>query len=273
MHKDVKRVVETCEVCRMYEKQQSVQHPAKMIKTSYVHYMIGMDLVLGFPESEDGFIGLFVIIEYLTKYPYVKPIKSKTAKEISWLLWEYITIFGTPKVILSDNGTEFVNSVVDSMLRMVGVEHRVTSAYHPRTNGQTERLNATIVSSLRKHAIEDRSNWDKWIPYVLLAYRTRVHTSTNFTPFELMFGRQMFGFKDYKGTELIGNSDLTEAVYNRSLEIRKMVENIHQKAISNIDISKERQVKIQNNANKTSEKVLQPGIEVYISSVGLHDKL
>lgn len=273
MVKDVKRVVEACEVCRKYERQVSVQHPAKMIKTPYVHYMVGMDLVLGFPESQDGYIGLLVITEYLTKYPYVKPIKSKTAKEISWLLWEYITMFGPPKVILSDNGTEFVNSIVDSMLRMVGVEHRVTSAYHPRTNGQTERLNATIVSSLRKHALEDRSNWNKWIPYVLLAYRTRVHSSTNFTPFELMFGRKMFGFEDYSVTKSFKDNNLEEAVYNRSLEIRKMFDVVHQKAITNIDVSKERQVKTQNKANRTSSIVLQPGAEVYISSVGLHDKL
>ena len=116
--------------------------------------MIGIDLVLGFPESQEGYVGLLVITEYLTKYPYVKTVKNKSAKEIAPLLWEYITLFGPPKVILSDNGTEFVNSEVDSMLRMVGSEHRVTSAYHPRTNGQTERMNATLVGALRKRAMQ-----------------------------------------------------------------------------------------------------------------------
>ena len=154
MADDVKRVVEACEVCRLYQKQATVQHPAKAIKTLYVHCMIGMDLVLGFPESQEGYVGLLVITEYLTKYPYVKAVKNKSAKEIAPLLWEYITLFGPPKVILSDNGTEFVNSVVDSMLRMVGSEHRVTSAYHPRINGQTERMNATLVGALRKHAMQ-----------------------------------------------------------------------------------------------------------------------
>ena len=104
-----------CEICRRNEKQATVQHPAKVIKTIFVHCMIGMDLVIGFPETGEGLVGLLVITEYLTKYPYVKPIKSKTANEIAELLWEDITFFGPLKVILSDNGTEFVNSVVERL--------------------------------------------------------------------------------------------------------------------------------------------------------------
>lgn len=82
MEDDVKRVVESCEVCRLYQKQSTVQHPARAIKTGYVHCMIGIDLVLGFPESQKGHVGLLVITEYLTKYPYVKAIKNKSAKEM-----------------------------------------------------------------------------------------------------------------------------------------------------------------------------------------------
>ena len=134
----------------------------------------------------------------------------------------------------------FVNSIVDNMLRMVGVEHRVTSAYYPRTNGQTERFNATIVSALRKHALEDRLNWHKWIPYVLLAYRSRVHTSKNYTPFELMFGRRMFSFDDYSKEELHKDVNVEDSVFNRSLEIRNMVEEVQERAIALMSQKKDR---------------------------------
>ena len=76
-------------------------------------------------------------------------------------------MFGPPKIIISDMGTEFLNKTLDGMLRMIGVEHRVTSAYHPRTNGQTERMNGVIVGALRKHAVENRLKWSLWIPYVI----------------------------------------------------------------------------------------------------------
>lgn len=273
MAEDVKKVVEECEVCRLYEKQASVQHPARAIKTLNVHCMIGMDLVLGFPESQEGHVGLLVITEYMTKYPYVKAIKNKSAKEIAPLLWEYITLFGPPKVILSDNGTEFVNSVVDSMLRMVGTEHRVTSAYHPRTNGQTERMNATLVGALRKHAMQDRASWHQWIPYVLMAYRTRIHSVTKYTPFELMFGRQMITFENWSNAEVFTEEDIAAAVRNRSCEIRKMVDTTHAQSIEHVDEAKEKQVIKQNKAQKTSSENLKVGSQVYVTTVGLHDKL
>jgi hypothetical protein len=63
------------------------------------------------------------------------PIKSKTALEVAEKLWKYITLFGPPKTILSDQGTEFNNEVVDKLLAVTRIERRVTSAYHQRTNG------------------------------------------------------------------------------------------------------------------------------------------
>lgn len=90
-----------------------------------------------------------VITDYLSKYPYAVPIKSKESGEIESELWNFITLFGPPKAILSDQGREFCNQVVDHLLKLTGIEHKVTLAYNPRTNGQTERFNKTLVESLR----------------------------------------------------------------------------------------------------------------------------
>jgi hypothetical protein len=86
----------------------------------------------------DGFLGILVITEMLSRYPYAVAIKSKTTVEISGHLFIYISIFGPPNSIGSDNGTEFVNEFVDTMLSNIGIEQRVTSAYHLNTNGQCD---------------------------------------------------------------------------------------------------------------------------------------
>ena len=84
-----------------------MEHPAKAIEITGIFDRIGIDLVFGLPVDEEGNKGMLVITEYLSKYPYVTPIKSKTAEEISMKLWHYISEFGPPKIILSDQGTEF----------------------------------------------------------------------------------------------------------------------------------------------------------------------
>jgi hypothetical protein len=78
------------------------------------------------------------------------------------------------------------------------VEHSVTSAYNPRTNGQTKRFFATLMESLRKYCDEERDNWPNRIPFVLMAYLTKLNTSTHFTPYELLFGREMNNFENWQ---------------------------------------------------------------------------
>ena len=200
LEKDVDIYIRNCDICKRNNVTPSIEHPAKALRVKGIFDRIGIDLVFGLPTTKDGYNGLLVITEYLTKYPYVEPIKTKTAIEVAQHLWKFICLFGPPKVVLSDQGNEFNNAIVDNIIKRVGAEHVVTSAYHPRTNGQVERFNYEIVSCLRRHCEQKPEEWPEWIPYVLLAYRTRIHTSTKFSPFELMFGRKMNGFKDWTST-------------------------------------------------------------------------
>jgi hypothetical protein len=209
----------TCD-CARNQKTREVNNPANSLKVLVIFDLIGIDLVFGLLETSDGYIGVIVITEYLTNFPYVKPIKSKRAEEIAAILWEYISIFGPPKSILSDQGNEFNNQRMGMITKNIGVEHRVTSAYNPRTNEQTQRFNQTIVTALRKHAELNNKLWVAWIPYVLLAYRTRVHSSTKFTPFELMFGRAMNIFENWSN-KLLQNEEA--AIVHRGNQIRELV--------------------------------------------------
>jgi hypothetical protein len=94
-----------------------------------------MDIVLGLPETRNGSVGLLVFTEYLSKYPSVYPIKTKSANEVAKCLMDYISIFGPPKE-LSDQGREFVNEVIDSLSRATGIERRVTGL--PSTDKWTD---------------------------------------------------------------------------------------------------------------------------------------
>ena len=96
---------------------------------------------------------------------------------------------GLPSVMTTDQGREFCNHVNKELMNVFGIQHRLTTAYHPQANGLDERLNQTLVNSLAKFAQENRDTWDEKLPEVVYAYNTAVQESTKHTPFEAMFGR------------------------------------------------------------------------------------
>ena len=270
LEKDVENYISSCDVCKRNNTISPKEHPAKTLAIKGVFDRIGIDLVFGLPQTKEGYIGLFVVSEYLTKFPYVEPIKGKTAVEIAEKLWNFVCLFGPSKVVLSDQGTEFNNAVVDNLIRRVGAEHVVTSAYHPRTNGQVERFNGELVKCLRRHCEQNPEDWPKWIPYVLLAYRTRVHSSTLYSPFELMFGRKMNGFENWSSIETEFQNNALE---ERVKEIRYLMEEGYPDALKNIKKSKEKQLETQNKSRPIVETPIPIGTKVWISIPGLHDKL
>ena len=271
MVKDVKQVVSECEPCRRNQKTRVVEHGAKGIVTGNINDMVSIDYVFGLPVTSEGYCGLLVVIEFLSKMPHVFAVRSKSAIETAEKLLEYISIYGAPRVLLSDQGTEFNNKIVDSLLRVVGTEHKVTSAYHPRTNGQVERFNQTFVDMLRKMCFENKLLWPRWIPYAMFCYKSRINSSTGFTPFELMFGRKMNGFDDYSNIKI--SVDVEQDLWARFLEIRKLFEETHEMVLTNINKMKERQMLTQNKEHNIIAEKLEIGDKMYISTVGMHDKL
>ena len=257
MAQDIQEVIDKCLTCVRHQKVQTKRQPAIALQVDGIFDRIGMDIVLGLPKTQRGFKGVLVITEYLSKYPYAVPIKQKSAEEVAKHLLTYISIFGPPKIILTDQGTEFVNETVDKLIQGAGVEHRITSPYHPQTNGLTERFNGTFISSLKKHAENEPHKWDLWIPYVLLAYRTRVHSTTNFTPYELLFGRSMNTFEDFETNDI-------KAIENRCLEIKNLIENKQVDAIETIKEKQEIQKRNQDSRPGVTTRRFNIGTQVAI---------
>jgi len=270
MTKDVEHMVDNCLTCGRHKLESVKESPAKALEVTGIFERIGMDLVVGLPTTSEGFNGILVITEYLSKYPCAYPIKSKTAVEISSKLLDYICLFGPPKEILTDQGKEFVNEVVNELIRSCGVEHKVTSAYYPRTNGLTERYNKTLVETLRKHAEGNPKNWTDWIPYVLLCYRTRVHSVTKFSPAELIFGKRFNHFEDWT-SEAEGEDSIE--LYQRSLEIRSLLCSTRPSAKENIKKAQVTQKTQQDKRSNVSLVPLPTGCKVFLRKPKKTEKL
>ena len=268
MVKEIKRIIKQCQVCARNNKIIIKYHPALATKIDRIFRRVSIDLVFGFDMSVDGYIGICVIIEFLSKFPFAKAIKTKEMQEIVAVLIEYISLFGPFDELLSDQGKEFCNILLAQLKNAIGFKHITTSAYNPRTNGITERFNQTLVEALRKQAEADRSNWPKYLPFTLMAYRSRVHSSTNYTPFELMFGRKVNQFLDLQSVESDAN-----AIAERANELKRLVEQTHPEVIERINANQEKQKETQNNEQNTVSEKIEIGKTVYLKCEGLLSKL
>lgn len=104
MQAKIQKLLKKCRICLRHNSGPGLETTAKSIKVSYLFERIGIDLVFGLPLTKEGFNGICVITEYLTRYPYAVPIKGNTAEEIARVLLEYVALFGPPQEILTDQG-------------------------------------------------------------------------------------------------------------------------------------------------------------------------
>ena len=186
---DITQVIKRCHVClQVNTKQQSFEAAQAIPIPHGVFDQIHMDL-LELPESEEGFVYIFLIVDRLSKYPIAFPLQKKEASLVAKHLFDTICIFGTPTTINSDQGREFVNTTVQALCNLYGIDRRISSAYRPQANGQVERVNQSLLAILRKCTTDAPRLWPEWLNFALLAIRTSVHAATGFTPFEIMFGR------------------------------------------------------------------------------------
>jgi len=186
----IKEYVQSCDACQRRKRPQR-NEPLHPIKVGQPFDRVGMDIVGPLPVTIRGNKYIVVMTEYLTKWPEARAIPdAKAASVVSFFYEDVICRHGCPKVLLTDQGTHFVNELLDSLCNRLGVKHRLSSAYRPQTNGLTERFNRTLCETLAKYSMYDQQNWDLYLPSALFAYRTIRQQTTRFEPFYLTYGRE-----------------------------------------------------------------------------------
>ena len=256
--------VKQCEVCqrtkRKFNKLAPSLHPIPVTDT---WNKVGID-VIELPMSQNGNRYCITLTDYFSKWAEAAPIPTKEAHHIPSFLYKMILRHGCPQEIVSDQVREFCNKLVDALKDLTGFKHKITSAYHPQSNGLDERFNQTLKYQLQKLVNEHQDDWDELVNNVLFAYRTSRHDSTKSSPFLLMYGREARLPIDPTRVQCTHPDELDfEKKVEKMLEIQKKM---HDRARSNIEKAQARQ-KRQYDAKHNTNTKLKVGDKVLVRSM------
>ncbi|GJR53993.1 reverse transcriptase domain-containing protein [Tanacetum coccineum] len=179
----------------------------------------GLDFMGPFPNSK-GNKYILVAVDYVSKWVKAQALPTNDARVVIKFLRRLFARFRVSKALISDRGTHFCNSQLEKALQKYGVTHKLSTTYHPQTNGQTEVTNRAIKRILERSVGYNLKNWSEKLDDALWAFRTSYKTPTGCTPFRLVYGK-------------------ASAAKNHFIELNELIE-LRDRAYENTRIYKER---------------------------------
>ena len=189
----VKKYVETCEHC---QRNKAYTRSTRGVPTPNPIALrrfdaVALDMVSGFPATKNGMDAIVVFTDRVTKRAWIEPCtKGATARDLAFIFFR--TVFrnqGMPRILLSDQGPQFTSDFWKHFFDLLQTDIRLTSSYHPQSNGGSERFNRTLIEALRSFVNVRHDDWDEYLVHIEFAYNSSVNPATGFSPFVLQFAQ------------------------------------------------------------------------------------
>ena len=190
---DVRAYVSGCETCMKRKgPARTKQAPMQVVRSGYPMERIAIDILGELPETDDGNRYILVIADYFTKWTECFPMRNMESETVARILVEEVVArFGIPSKIHSDQGRQFEGKLFQEMCGLLGIDKTRRTPYHPQSDGMVERFNRTLTTMLSAYVNEHHKDWDRQIPYVMMAYRSAEHETTGMSPNKVMLGREV----------------------------------------------------------------------------------
>jgi transposase InsO family protein len=191
MREIVNIYIKACPFCQKqnYRKTDNITLPFTTAQTM-VMQRLNIDTIGPLIEDEEGFLYLIVVIDCFSRWVMCYPVRTVGAEDCAWALIQHFGIFGVAKEILSDNGTQFCNKIIDELIKIVGTKHITTTAYSKEENAIVERSNKEVVRHLRAILFDKNviTRWRRYVPFAQRICNAEVVSSTGVAPASIIFG-------------------------------------------------------------------------------------
>ncbi|CAI7880334.1 unnamed protein product [Closterium sp. NIES-53] len=194
MAANVQQFVTSCDTCQRMkstkQKKTGLLQPLPVPEKPW--QVVSLDFITRLPSTSRGHDSILVVIDKFSKMGHFIPTNATATAEATARLFfdRIITIHGIPATLISDRDPKFTSKFWKELMGLLGTKLAMSSAYHPQTDGQTERLNQVVEQLLRTACNDDVSHWDTQLPTLEFAYNNASHAATGKTPFFLCYGRE-----------------------------------------------------------------------------------
>ena len=259
MKRDVERICGRCVTCRQAKSRvqpNGLYTPLPIPSSPWVD--ISMDFVLGLPRSKRGRDSIFVVVDRFSKMAHFIPChKTDDASNVADLFFrEIVRLHGMPRTIVSDRDAKFLSYFWKTLWGKLGTKLLFSTTCHPQTDGQTEVVNRTLSTLLRAIISKNIKTWEDCLPHVEFAYNRAMHSTTKFSPFEIVYG-----FNPLTPLDL-SPLPVSEHLNLDGEKKAEFVKKFHERARLNIERRTEQYLK---QANKGRHKqVFEPGDWVWL---------
>jgi hypothetical protein len=192
--RDIVEYISLCDTCQRikakHQRSAGLLQPLKIPEWKWEE--IGMDFIVGLPRTQARYDSIWVIVDRLTKATHFIPVKTtySGAKLVELYMSRIVCLHGVPKKIVSDRGSQFTSKFWERLHGSMDTKLNFSSAYHPQTDGQTERTNQILEDMLRACALKYGKSWDKSLPYAEFLYNNSYQARIKMAPYEALYRHQ-----------------------------------------------------------------------------------